>query len=312
MLGVLAGGVLLGPAAAQIVVTLPGPPKPNVPLETLDGRFKFNEGPVYHPDGYLLFSDEQQNTIYRWDPRARTEVFRHPARRPNGLALDGQGRLLVCEHETRRVSRTEADGRIVTLADRFDGKRLNSPNDLVVRGDGTIFFTDPPFGLPNLSEGKELSVNGVYKLSSNGTLTLVAKDFELPNGLVFSPDEKRLYVNDSAKRHIRVFQVKADGTLSGGRVFARMPGEADEWGADGMKVDARGNVYSAGAKGVWIFAPTGKLRGRIFAPEVITNLAWGDKDRKTLYLTGMTSLYRVRRAVGGPPARLRAARKLAK
>ena len=264
-------------------------------LERVATGFTFLEGPVYNASGdYLLFCDAQGDAIYKLSADDRIDVFRQPARNASGLAFDPQGRLVACENRDRCITRTETDGSITVLADRYEEKRLNSPNDLTIRSDGSIYFTDPPYGLPQMSQGKELDFNGVYKISPDGQLSLQTKDLGLPNGLVFSPDEKRLYINDSATRTIHCFDVNPHGTLTSDRVFAQMTGDSDDWNADGMAIDAKGNVYSAGPKGIWIFSPSGELKDRIYAPEVITNLAWGQgSDRNTLYLTGISSLYRL-------------------
>lgn len=264
-------------------------------LERVATGFTFLEGLVYDRQvKQLLFCDAQGDTIYKLLHNNQVEVFRKGAGNASGLAFDPQGRLVACENRDRRITRTEHDGQIVSLADRFEGKRLNSPNDLTVKSDGSIYFTDPPYGLPEMSQGKELSFNGVYKISPEGELSRITQ-VPLPNGLVFSTDEKLLYINDSSSRTIHCYDVNPDGTLTGDRVFAQMTGDADDWSADGMTIDAEGNVYCAGPKGVWVFSSTGELKDRIYAPEVITNLAWGDEDYTTLYLTGITSLYRTRR-----------------
>lgn len=262
-------------------------------LERIVTGFTFLEGPVYNPKvKQLLFCDAQGDAIHKLLPDNKVEVFRQPAGNTSGLAFDPQGRLVACENRDRRITRTEQDGQIVILAERYEGKRLNSPNDLTIHSDGSIYFTDPPYGLPEMSQGKELSFNGVYKISPDGELSLLVQDLPLPNGLVFSLNEKQLYVNDSSSRTIHCYDVNPDGTLTGDRVFAQMIGDADDWSADGMTIDAEGNVYCTGPKGIWVFSPNGELKDRIYAPEVITNLAWGDDDYTTLYLTGMTSLYR--------------------
>ncbi len=188
------------------------------------------------------------------------------------------------------------------MVEAYQGKRLNSPNDVVVRSDGSIFFTDPPYGLRNHTEGKELPFNGVFCRKPDGTLTVAVDDFELPNGLAFSPDEKTLYVDDSARFHIRSFAVAADGTLSGGAVWAEMDNPNDEAGVpDGMKVDSEGHVFCTGPGGVWVFETNGRLLGRITMPEVTANLAWAGDDWRTLYLTASTSLYRLHVSVPGIP-----------
>ncbi len=290
-------------------------------IERLATGFRFTEGAVWvQSEGRLLFSDIPANKIYQWDAacarlfaagqQAMPSVFRDPSGNSNGLTLDRQGCLIACEHGNRRVSRTEKDGRITVLADRYDGKRLNSPNDVIVKSDGSLYFTDPPYGLPKGTEGKELAFQGVYRLSPDGkALALLADDFDRPNGLAFSPDEKTLYVADSSSRkHIRAFDVQADGGIANGRLFADL--KSDEPGApDGMKVDVEGNIYATGPGGVWVFDPAGGLLGRIVPPEVPANCAWGDAARppdgladadwKSLYITARTSLYRVRLSISG-------------
>jgi sugar lactone lactonase YvrE len=270
-------------------------------VEKVADGFQFTEGPVWITEGQLVFSDIPADTIYKWAPgEGNAQVFRQPSGHSNGLTLDRQGRLLACEHD-RRVSRTERDGRVVTLAERYQGKRLNSPNDIVVKSDGGIYFTDPPYGLPGQREGKELDFQGVYRIELDGTLVLLDASFERPNGLAFSPDERVLYVDDTQRGHIRAFDVKEDGTLANGRVFAELE-SADLPGApDGMKVDVYGNVFCTGPGGIWVIAPFGEVLGTISVPEVPANLAWGDEDRRTLYITARTGLYRIRLQTGGAP-----------
>jgi sugar lactone lactonase YvrE len=266
--------------------------------------FTFTEGPVWRGDG-LLFSDIPNSRTIRYRPLPEgpeITTFRQPTGNANGLTLDRHGNVLACEHSGRRVSRVDANGRAETVVDNYQGKKLNSPNDVVVRSDGSIFFTDPPYGLPRGTVGKELDVNGVYRLDTGGTLQLIADDFERPNGLAFSPDERTLYVDDSARGHIRAFDVASDGSLSSGRVFAEMRGQPGEQGVpDGMKVDQEGNVYCTGPNGIWVYEPSGRFLGRIVLPEVPANLAWGDADWHTLYITARRSLYRLRIAVPGIP-----------
>jgi len=270
-------------------------------VEKILGGFQFTEGPVWVPDGYLLFSDIPADTIYRWTPgSASAEVFRRPSGHSNGLTLDREGRLLACEHD-RRLSRTEKDGRVVAIAERFEGRRLNSPNDVAVRSDGCVYFTDPPYGLPRQEEGRELGFNGVYRLTPDGTLTLLDDSFDRPNGLAFSPDERVLYVDDSRLGHIRAFDVQPDGSLLNGRVFAELRDPGREGVPDGMKVDVRGNVFCTGPGGVWVLEAAGELLGTIEVPEVPANLAWGDHDLKTLYFTARTGIYRMRVQTGGAP-----------
>jgi sugar lactone lactonase YvrE len=268
-------------------------------VERLAGDFQFTEGPVWHPDGYLFFSDIPANTIYQWTPGSpQATVYREPSHHSNGLTLDRQNRLLACEHD-RRVSRTEPDGTVIPIAERYQGNRLNSPNDIVVKSDGSIYFTDPPYGLPKQSEGKELDFNGVFRLATDGTLTLLDDTFVRPNGLAFSPDEKTLYVDDSAEMHVRAFDVLPDGTLANGRLFADLRDPGQDGVPDGMKVDLAGNIFCTGPGGIWLLSPEGETLGRIKVPEVPANLAWGDADGKTLYITARTGLYRLRVKTGG-------------
>ena len=268
-------------------------------IEKLAGGFQFTEGPVWVPDGYLLFSDIPANSIYKWRPNMEPEVFRKPSGHANGLTLDREGRLLACEHDGR-LSRTEKDGSIVSIADHFDGKRLNSPNDIAVKSDGSIYFTDPPYGLPEQKVGKELPFNGVFRLDS-GTLKLLDDSFERPNGIAFSPDERVLYVDDSSRGHIQAFDVASDGLLENGRVFAELRNPSEEGVPDGMKVDVEGNVFCTGPGGIWVLEPSGELLGVLRFPEIPANLAWGDPDLKTMYVTARTGLYRRRVNTGGSP-----------
>ena len=270
-------------------------------LEHLATGFGFTEGPIWGDD-HLLFTDIPNSRIVRYDMAEEgpcVTTFRYPSGNANGMTRDAQGRLVVCEHSNRRVSRTESDGSITVLANRYEGRRLNSPNDLVVKSDGSIYFTDPPYGLPGQSQGKELDFQGVFRVSPDAqTLTLLVSDMERPNGLAFSPDESLLYIADSAKKHIKVFNVELDGSLSGGSVFVEM--DSDEPGVpDGMKVDVEGNLYSTGPGGLWVFDPAGKLLGRIMPPQIPANCAWGGDDWKSLYMTARTGLYRVRLNIPG-------------
>jgi sugar lactone lactonase YvrE len=273
-------------------------------LDQVATGFIFTEGPVWRGSD-LLFSDINNSRTVRYQPLTEgpaISTFRTPSGNANGLTLDHEGKLLACEHSGRRVSRIDHKGKVETIADNFEGKRLNSPNDIVVRSDGAIFFTDPPYGLPYLTEGKELPYNGVYRVDADGRINLLADDFERPNGLAFSPDERSLYVDDSQLGHIRRFDVAADGSVSGGRVWAELKAGPGEGGvADGMKVDQEGHVYCTGPAGVWIFEPGGRYIGRIMTPEVPANLAWGDADWSTLYITAHSSVYRLRMGVPGIP-----------
>jgi len=287
-------------------------------IEKVADGFQFAEGPVWsrEGEGALLFSDPNTNVIYRWSPDTGVSVFRRNSgfdgadvgrlNQPgsNGLAFDAQGRLTICEHGNRRVTRLEADGRVTVLADRYEGKRLNSPNDLVYRSDGALYFTDPPFGLPKAHDdpAREVSFSGVFCLK-DGKLRLVSQDFTGPNGIAFSPDERYLYVSnwDVKKKVIMRYEVMGDGSLRNGRVFFDMTGAPGAEALDGLKVDRKGNVYSSGPGGVWILSAAGKHLGTLRGPELPANMAWGDADGKTLYLCARTGLYRVRLEVEGSP-----------
>jgi len=266
-------------------------------LEKLAGGFKFLEGPVWSgaDGGFLIFSDIPANRLLRWTKKDGVTVYRADSRNANGNTLDLEGRLITCEHGSRTVTRTEKDGAVVTLADRYEGKRLNSPNDCAVWSDGTIWFTDPPYGLAG--RPAEVGGNFVFRLDPAAkTLAVVARDFDMPNGLCFSPDGKKLYIADSGKpRHIRVFDVAPDGTLSGGKVFCTI----DKGVPDGIRCDAEGRVWSSAGDGVHIYAPDGALVGKIPVPESPANLCFGGKDGRTLFITARTSLYAIRVAVSG-------------
>ncbi len=267
-------------------------------MEELATGFQFTEGPVWHPDGYLLFSDIPPGIIYRLDTGKPPMPWRSPSANANGLTFDRQGHLIACEHGSRRVSITEADGHVRAVATHYEGKRLNSPNDVIVRSDGSIYFTDPPYGIEETQ--RELAVNGVYRIAPDGDLKLLADDFDRPNGLAFSPDEKTLYVDDSPRRQIRAFDVTNDGTLVNGRLFAQM--DSDQQGnPDGMKLDVEGNIYCTGPGAVWIYRPDGELIGKVPAPQLAANLAFGGPDLKTLYLTARTSIYALVTKLAGIP-----------
>jgi gluconolactonase len=262
------------------------------PWELVCDGFTFTEGPLWHPDGFLLFSDIDNCRIHRWRDGI-CDVFRHPSGQSNGLTLDRERRLLACEHENRRVSRSAIDGAPAPLATHYEGRRLNSPNDIVVRSDGRIFFTDPPYGITE--EQRELPFNGVYTMDAEGAgLRLLIDDFDLPNGLALSPDERTLYIDDTDRLHVRAFDVAADGTLSGGRVFAEM---RDGGRPDGMKVDRDGRVWVS-AGGVQVFDAARKPLGVIECPQPPANCAWGG-DGSTLYITARTAVYRTRVAALG-------------
>ena len=269
-----------------------------VKIDRVATGFQFTEGPIwFSEENYLLFSDIPANKILKLTPDNRVTIFREPSNNSNGLTRDKQGRLIACEHGTRRVTRTEKDGSITVLADKFQGKNLNSPNDVVVKSDGAIYFTDPPYGIK--PEQQEQPIQGVYRLSPDGNqIIIVADDFIKPNGLAFSPDEKQLYIDDSERRHIRVFDVKTDGTLANSRIFYDM--NIKQTGLpDGMKVDVQGHIYCTGAGGVWVFDREGNHLGTIVTPEQPANCAWGDEDWQSLYITAQTSIYKIRVNIPG-------------
>ncbi|MFN0305724.1 MAG: SMP-30/gluconolactonase/LRE family protein [Burkholderiales bacterium] len=284
---------------------------PDAAIERVAGGLTFTEGPVWRGNA-LLFSDIPNDRIVRWRRLPEgPELTTFAIGRSNGLTLDRQGRVLAAEHGGRCVSRVADNGERTVLADRFEGKRLNSPNDIVVKSDGAIYFTDPPYGVHTVAPGiarpagwwtapipgKEQSCNGVYRLAADGSLRLLVDDFALPNGLAFSPDEGRLYINDSARQHIRAFDVGTDGRLSNSRVLLDMASD-DPGVPDGMKVDLQGNVFSTGAGGVWVGRADGTLLGRILLPELPANLGWGE-DGSVLFMTARTSVYRMQTKTRG-------------
>ncbi|MEZ4682346.1 MAG: SMP-30/gluconolactonase/LRE family protein [Caldilineaceae bacterium] len=276
--------------------------EPTATLEQIGSGFQFIEGPVWHvAEECLFFSDIPANTMYRYSVTNGIAVYRQPSHFSNGLTLDGSGHLLACEHQRRRVSRTTAQG-VETVVDRYQGKRLNSPNDLIVTRDGSILFTDPHYGLLDGLGGpgeQELPFRGVYRIAPGANEpTLLVDDFTTPNGLALSADERRLYIDDTVEGHIRAFDVQADWTLTGGAVLTDMRGDAPGV-PDGMKLNTDGTIFCTGPGGIWIIAPTGVVLGRISMPEVAANLAWGDADGSTLYITANTGLYRLRCRVGG-------------
>ena len=280
-------------------------------IDRVAGGLVFTEGPVWHSDT-LLFSDIPNNRIVRWrrlpeGPELTTYVTGHS----NGLTVDRGGHIVAAEHGGRRLTRIEDDGTRTVLAEKFEGKRLNSPNDVVVKSDGSIYFTDPPYAVQAATPGatrpdgwwkasipgKELSVHGVYRLAADGALQLLADDFALPNGLAFSPDESVLYIDDSAHKHIRAFDVRADGGLTNSRILLDMA-SSDPGVPDGMKVDLQGNVFCTGPGGLWVCRADGTLLGRVILPELPANVAWGE-DGSVLFATARTSVYRIQTKTRG-------------
>ncbi len=271
----------------------------DVRVEQVATGFGFTEGPVWDKARrQVIWSDMNHDHMRSWSVERGVQTYRKPSNRANGNAFDLQGRLVSCEHGTSRVVREERDGKLSVLASHWDGRELNSPNDIVVKSDGAIYFSDPTFGRIREDVGVlrplVLDFRGVYRISPDGSNTkLLVNDFEQPNGLCFSLDEKRLFINDTPRLHIRVFDVQADGSIAGGRVFAETVGTG-EGRPDGMKLDRNGHVYCTGPGGIHVFDQGGKCLGVIRIPERTTNLAWGDDDFRTLYMTAQTSLYRAR------------------
>jgi gluconolactonase len=267
--------------------------------ERLATGFVFTEGPLWHPDGYFYFVDVRASKLYRVTPGRAPEVLREQTGGGNGTTFDLQGRLVLCEGDNRRVTRTAADGSIEILADRFEGKRLNRPNDVVCRSDGSIYFTDPGLRVP-LAE-RELTQAGVYRIAPGGTITLIA-DCEYPNGLAFSRDERVLYVaNTRWTAYILAVELDAAGNPIRRRIFADMSSDETEGVPDGMKVDVEGRVYCTGPGGTWVFASGGTRLGIIRTPEVPANLAFGGPDLRTLFFTARTSIYTMRVKTPGLP-----------
>jgi len=282
-------------------------------IERVAGGFKWPEGPVWVHSGFLLFSEIPSAVIDKWTPDGKVTTYRGPAEftmkdaatagvpGTNGLTLDKQGRLTICDQGNRRVTRLEKDGHFTVLADRYQGKRFNSPNDLVYKSDGSLYFTDPPYGLEKEDKDpkKELPFNGVFRIAS-GKVTLLIKDLTNPNGIAFSPDEHYLYVDNSEPQRLYMrYEVKPDGTLGPRKVFYDLASTPGKNLPDGMKVDQKGNVYATGPGGIWIFSPEGKHLGTVKLPEIASNCAWGDPDGKTLYITASTGLYRIHLKIPG-------------
>jgi gluconolactonase len=261
-------------------------------IDKVAAGFRFTEGPVWSREGFLLFSDVPNDKIVRFAPGKRAEVFREKSDGANGNTFDAQGRLYSCESRTRRVTRTDKKGKIEVLAEKWEGKRLNAPNDIVVRKDGHVYFTDPAFG--GSTDQRELDFYGVYHITPKGQMELIAKPKGRPNGLALSPNGRVLYVDNSDERNVRAYDLDRNGKASNERIVV----SGIDGVPDGMKVDEKGNLYIT-AKGVAVYSPEGKLLTTVEVPETPANCAFGDPDLQTLYITARTSLYRVRLNVKG-------------
>lgn len=277
----------------------------DVVFETLGSGYKFTEGPVWHPvQQHLTFSDMPGDIMRRWSAADGAKTWRAPCAQSNGLAYDGDGNLLVCEHATSRVTRLAPDGQLSVLATHWKDKELNAPNDIVAGRSGAIYFSDPTYGRMEYygtPRPQQLDFQGVYRIDpSTGSLLLVANDFAQPNGLCFSLDERRLFVNDTERQHIRVFDVAQDGALTNSRVWAETRGEG-AGAPDGMKIDAVGNLYCCGPGGIHVFDPGARSLGVIKVPEYVANFCWGEGDYRSLFITASTSLYRIRTRIPGRP-----------
>jgi gluconolactonase len=266
-------------------------------LEVLATGFGFTEGPVWDPRGFVYVSDEEVNKIFRVYPDGHKDEL-IALGDPDGNTYDAEHQLIDCASVLRAIIRIKLDGTYAVLAERYEGKRFNSPNDVVMGPDGAFYFTDPTSDLPK-GQKQELDFQGVFRLDAKGQVTLLTKELSQPNGLAFSPDGKRLYVDDSEKRNIRVYDFQPDGTLRNGRIFGEEPGRKGDGVPDGMKLDRLGNVYVTGPQGIWIWNPAGNHVGTIVVPEQPANLAWGDSDLKTLYITATTSIYKIKMNVSG-------------
>ena len=266
-------------------------------LETIATGFGFTEGPVWDAEGFVYVSDETKNKIFRvYLDGKRSEVI--ALGDPDGNTYDRQHRLIDCASVLRAIIAITPHGRYQILADRFEGKRFNSPNDVVIGPDGAIYFTDPTLDLPE-GQKQEIPFQGVYRLDREGHVKLLTRDLAQPNGLAFSPDGKRLYVDDSEKRNIRVYDFESDGSIKNGRIFGEEPGGKEDGVPDGIKVDRAGNLYVTGPDGVWVWDDSGHHLGTIVMPEQPANLTWGDSDYGTLYITATTSLYRLKTRTEG-------------
>ena len=274
-------------------------------IETVVAGLKFLEGPVWHPyENHLRFSDIRGNSTFQWGLRQGLTIHRRNSHMANGNTYDHQGRLLSCHHASSRVTRMDDDETMTVLASHFQGKELHSPNDIVVKSDGSIYFTDPPFGREakvGIPRDVQLDFNGVYRFDpAIDTLTLLTKTLNRPNGLCFTRDESLLYINDSPELNIHVFDVESDGSLTNQRLFAHTQGDGPGV-PDGMKIDCEGNLYCCAQGGLHVYKSDGSFLGRLLTPMQVTNFTWGDDDMRSIYLTGITTLYRIRTGIAGTP-----------
>lgn len=280
----------------------------STPVSRIATGYTFTEGPVWdRRNGRLIFSDIRNQSMYEWRPGGEATLFRRPTGGANGNTFDAEGRLITCEMIARRLVRTEHDGSITELASAYDGKQLNGINDCVCGPDGSIYFSDTPYGHDRQDDGSIVGQGvpfwGVYRLAPDGILSLLDNTFDPPNGVAVSSDGRRLYVNDTAHHEVRVFEIARDGSLEDGRRFCDVRHDGTTGRPDGMKLDMLGNLYLAAntEEGIWVFNPEGEFAGFIAVPEPPANLAWGDDDWQTLYVTARTSVYRVRMSVAGQP-----------
>lgn len=282
-------GILILLILAVSPVFAQSPVPEGAQVEKIADGFLFVEGPVWRTDGFIVFSDIQGNTVYKWTEAGGKEAFLSPSGNSNGLAEDLEGRLLLCQHGKRRVARIEDDGTETELVSLYDGKKLNSPNDLVVKSDGSIYFTDPPYGIS--SNQQELDFCGIYRLTPDGELILLDKTLNKPNGIALSPDETKLYVDDTEVRQVYVWDVEPDFTISNKKLLYTMNGFGS---ADGMTIDNTGNLYVTGPGAIWIISSDGTLLDKIAVPEEPANVTWGGEEFQTLFITARTGLYRIK------------------